>query len=473
MRRHVDDHQVAPAVRALPQQREDGQIAVILRPGGGRVQKLPVALADGRGGDGAQQVLEEGTLVLVRLLLEPAAEMHRMLAAPRLHLAVMDHPHAGQRRQQHRRGMAIAAVGQGGGGARLVVVLQELQRPGHGAALDQLMAQAGRVVMDDRVVDALVVGEIEAEQPQPLLQPPIGFGDEAEAGMQRPYRVDRIGPEFALRVAVGKAAPGALEDVGQHQHGHVAAHSVALVGDRLQRVDHAAAGGGATIVQLHGVAPAGEIGIAAEGEDPAVAGLQEILRMGFEIALAAGDITVGVLADPGMIRGGVVGVGQPAAQAGQRLRPAEFRRHGIIGHGIGRAGHVLRRPVGQRGGVMGREGRVGGGGLPPRRTRGPHAHHPDGGDAEPRPLGDALLRHVGQGGRVAAERRGGLLQELPGVDFEQQGVRADGVAVRQNEGLSERVGEDGDGCDGAGSTRPDVASLPRWRRLVSRQSVSG
>ena len=65
----------------------------------------------------------------------------------------------------------------------------------------------------------------------------------------------------------GRAAPGAFEHVGQDQHGHVAAHAVALPGDLRQLADHRLLRGGVGVVELQRVGPAGEIRIAAVGQD--------------------------------------------------------------------------------------------------------------------------------------------------------------------------------------------------------------
>ena len=61
-------------------------------------------------------------------------------------------------------------------------------------------------------------------------------------------------------------APRALERVVHHQHRHVAAHAVALRGDRAQRLGHGCAQVGRERVQLHDVGPGGEVRVAAVRE---------------------------------------------------------------------------------------------------------------------------------------------------------------------------------------------------------------
>ena len=56
------------------------------------------------------------------------------------------------------------------------------------------------------------------------------------------------------------------KDVGQHQHGHVAAHAVALPGDLPQLADHRLLRGRVAVVELQRVGPAGEVRIAAMGQ---------------------------------------------------------------------------------------------------------------------------------------------------------------------------------------------------------------
>ena len=61
-----------------------------------------------------------------------------------------------------------------------------------------------------------------------------------KSGWRASTRRDDRRPEVVRRPRPSALAPRALEDVVHHQHRHVAAHAVALVGDRAERVDTAA-----------------------------------------------------------------------------------------------------------------------------------------------------------------------------------------------------------------------------------------
>ena len=76
----------------------------------------------------------------------------------------------------------------------------------------------------------------------------------------------RLRPE-----GLGRDAPGPLEDLGQDQHRHVAAHAVALPGDPQQLADHRLLRGRVAVVELERVRPAGEVRVAAVGEQQVAA----------------------------------------------------------------------------------------------------------------------------------------------------------------------------------------------------------
>jgi hypothetical protein len=64
-------------------------------------------------------------------------------------------------------------------------------------------------------------------------QVPVDLGHEAEVRHLVSHTLRRLRPE-----RLGSNAPGAFKHVGQHQHGHVAAHAVTLPGDLDQLPDH-------------------------------------------------------------------------------------------------------------------------------------------------------------------------------------------------------------------------------------------
>ena len=219
-----------------------------------------------------------------------------------------------------------------GGGPRLVVVFQEagelvlIVEPGV-----KMLAHGPGVAVAQAVVEPLVVGVVEALLLQRPFQVPIDLGHEAEAGMALADLLRRRRPEERRSLA-----PGALEHVGQHEHRHVAADAVALAGDSHQLADHRLLRVRVGVVELQRVGPAGEIGIAAVGQeqiallafDPGV-----VLRGAAQVELRALDEMLGMILDPGMTEPHVIGdeiehqleaaLLQPLAQPGQRGIAAE------------------------------------------------------------------------------------------------------------------------------------------------------
>ena len=152
-------------------------------------------------------------------------------------------------------------------GPRLVVVLQEAGQP-------VLVIEPGQEVLAHRpgvplaqaVVQPLVVGVVEPLLLQRPFEVPVDLGHEAEVGDLLPHAPGRLRPE-----RLGADAPGPLEDLGQDEHGHVAAHAVALPGDLQQLADHRLLRGRIAVVELERVRPAGEVRVAAVGEQQVAA----------------------------------------------------------------------------------------------------------------------------------------------------------------------------------------------------------
>ena len=108
----------------------------------------------------------------------------------------------------------------------------------------------------------------------------------------------------------GPLSPGALEDLGENQHGHVAAHAVGDLGQLEEHLGHRLPEGRVAVVELEGIGPAGEVGVPAVGQDERAATglhLPVIVGLPFQVGVASLDVELGVLLHPGMIRGGVVG----------------------------------------------------------------------------------------------------------------------------------------------------------------------
>jgi len=60
--------------------------------------------------------------------------------------------------------------------------------------------------------------------------------------------------------------PGAFEHSGHDEHGHVAAHAIALAGDSLQLADHCLLQFRVGIVELQRVGPTVKVRVSAVGE---------------------------------------------------------------------------------------------------------------------------------------------------------------------------------------------------------------
>ena len=104
--------------------------------------------------------------------------------------------------------------------------------------------------------------------------------------------------------------PGTLKDLGQHQHRHIAAQSVAPIGKIEEDGDHRILQGGIGIVELQSVAPTIKIRIAAMSKDLLLAIIQSessvVLRRGGDIVGGALYEIIGMLVDPGMVESHVV-----------------------------------------------------------------------------------------------------------------------------------------------------------------------
>src|ERR1700744_2143150 len=83
-------------------------------------------------------------------------------------------------------------------------------------------------------------------------------------------RGDDVGPVFGGWGSADAVAPRALEDGVQHEHSHVAANAVALVGDAGEGFYHGLAQCGMKSVELQNVRPGGKERVASAGEGDSV-----------------------------------------------------------------------------------------------------------------------------------------------------------------------------------------------------------
>ncbi len=177
--------------------------------------------------------------VAVGFLDRAPPERHRHADRPPVGLALVEQGDAGQGQRGHRRG-AGRPWRQHGRQPRLVVVLDEANRVGlvRDVGAEVVADRAGTLAVGQPVVEALVVAGVEALGDEHRLEVPVRLGPEHEVGVLGPHGGDDRRPVAPTavggRAAGGPLAPGPGEDVVEHQHGHVAAHTVGPFGDRRQ-----------------------------------------------------------------------------------------------------------------------------------------------------------------------------------------------------------------------------------------------
>ncbi len=212
------------------------------------------------------------------------------------------------RQQRHDRRRLVHGRREGRGGPWLVVVLEEAHRAilkarvGH-----QVLAHRRGALGHQAIVEALVVGLVEAGLLQRPLHVPVDLRHEHELWVAALDGGDGLRPERIVlgRRPVGRpgaVAPGLLDDLRLQQHRHVAPDAVAAIGDGPELGDARFAKAGVAVVELKGVWPAVEVGIAAVGEDhrlPAALHARVVLRLPRDIVRAALDVVLGVLGHPG------------------------------------------------------------------------------------------------------------------------------------------------------------------------------
>ena len=125
----------------------------------------------------------------------------------------------------------------------------------------EVLAHGPSVLLSQSVVQALVVGVVEALLLQRPFHVPVDLGHEQEVRMFPSHGLGRLRPE-----GIGPDAPGAFEHSGHDEHGHVAAHAIALAGDSLQLADHCLLQFRVGIVELQRVGPTVKVRVSAVGE---------------------------------------------------------------------------------------------------------------------------------------------------------------------------------------------------------------
>jgi len=383
---------------------------------------------------GAVERLDRG----IAFLCGPAAQLDRQPDRGPLKLALVQQRATRQGGDQ-RGGGQLPLRAEGARGALFVVILDETQHVVLIAAIGaQMRHNRAHGLALQPVAKPLVIRIVEALLQQIPFHVPIHFGDEQRVGVMVFDRRDHHRPEFQRGRMAGAFAPGLGKNPVGDQHRHVAANAVALGRDVAQRLDHLGAHGGVEGVELGGVGPDREIGIAPVGEYLVMAGgwsQKEVIGLAVHVLARAVDETLGVGFQPGMVHGDVVGHevqhqpqsarGQPLAQGRQLVAPAEVRIDLVAVDGIGRADDILRRKVGQGAAIFSLKVRVFLGDDAPGRAALPHTHQPNGVETPGCQRVQVGIRHAAQRDRPPvnpAER----VQPGPGVDLVNQGVVAPG-----------------------------------------------
>ena len=436
------DHHDAHSARPPPAIRDEILVRGVVV--GRDVQQLPLAVMKDRLVGDAEQLHVGFFQFPVRRLRWRRVQGHRQVDAAALELALVEKAQAGQRAQQGgEAGEAVAAESRDASG--FVVVFQEA---GHPLLVGERRREVradfpGRGAMET-VVEALVVGVAEPELLQHAFHVPVHLGHPEEV---RGQRRDRLRPEFrgGRGPAAQQSRPGLAEDLVQHQHRHVAAQAVAVPRDRAQGLDERIPRFDIEEVDLRGIGPRREAGIASASNETGRCVLrldqEEGGRIAVVILLRAPDEVVGVAADPAVVGPRVVRhevedeLDVPLAQFGAdgvHLRPGSDATVGrVIADGEGRPHDRGDRPFRSRVIEDPERGRVGAKQVPPGNASLPEAQEVDEVEAEipdPVPLG---VGHVGKR-ETSSGGIGEFIEPGPGVQLVEMRIRAPvpGLACR-------------------------------------------
>ena len=315
----VDDHHVPHVVRTRPGPGQEVPAGLVVGPSVG-LEQPPRPGPDAVTGDGGEQSLVPGGKLGVGRLVRPPGQEDGRPDPPALELALVPQRGAGQGRDADGSGPLGRRI-HPRRDAGLVVVLQEAQQPGLVSRIGpEVVADGGRVLLDDPVIQPLVVAEVEALLLEFRLHVPVRLGDEHDLRVLPAQLADHGRPEFLGRRGPGAGAPGLGEDVVDHEHGHVAPDAVALTGDIGQRLDGRRAHRRRERVELDDVRPRREIRVPAVGQH-LTARRYPAGRIRAEVVLGAADEEFRIAHHPRVVRGDVVRhviEDQPHAAGGQR-----------------------------------------------------------------------------------------------------------------------------------------------------------
>src|SRR4249920_718807 len=124
-----------------------------------------------------------------------------------------------------------------------------------------------RGAMLQPIVQPLVVAVVEPLLLKFPLEIPVCFCDEQDPWMSLADSSDELDPIFPPWFLARTGSPRPLEDGIHHEHGHIASHPVALVGNGEHRAEGSLAQCGTECVELSHIRPRRKIRISAVRDD--------------------------------------------------------------------------------------------------------------------------------------------------------------------------------------------------------------
>src|SRR4051812_28779144 len=231
--RVVDRHESLLPRRRRPQPREPTIPRPVAVPRRRAFEQPPLAVAHGRVTQHRQQPFIETLHLVIDWFDRRADEVRRDACSAPLELTIMKKTQTG-RQIRDDGGSLVHLRWEGGSGPRLVVVLHKACEPVLIVeAGEQMLSRTPGVAVAETIVEALVVRVVEALLVHGRFEVPIDFGHEAESWNPFANARRRLGPEER-----STTTPGALEDIGEDEHGHVTPHPVALFGNSEQLAPH-------------------------------------------------------------------------------------------------------------------------------------------------------------------------------------------------------------------------------------------
>src|SRR4029077_2321640 len=129
--------------------------------------------------------------------------------------------------------------------------------------------------------------------------------DEQDTWMSLAHSSDELDPIFPPWFLARPGSPRSLEDGIHHEHGHIASHPVALLGNCEHRAEGSLAQCGTECVELGHIRPRREIGIPAVRKNSAAC-LKEFTRLARHVGGRALNEILRMIHDPRMVGRDVV-----------------------------------------------------------------------------------------------------------------------------------------------------------------------